>query len=343
MVPGRQVASTPRLGTGRIAMSPLHVTTPLWKSGPLGALMGAPVYLKMEAFQPVGSFKARGIGALCQANVEAGAVRLVCASGGNAGYAAAYAGRQLGVRTTIVVPRITPAWMQDLIRHEDAEVLVQGENWDAAHLYATMLAQAAGSAYIHPFDDPRIWAGHAPLIHEIAETGVKPGVLVVAVGGGGLLCGVLEGMHQVGWVDVPVVAVETEGTASLAAAVRAGRLVTLDKIDSIATTLGARTVAAEALTWTRRHPVTPWVVSDRAALMACLRLADDHRVLVEPACGAALSAVYDRAAPLVEIGPIVVIVCGGAGVSLGLLETWKQQLARITHEGPVSNPRLPGE
>jgi L-serine/L-threonine ammonia-lyase len=300
--------------------------------------MCAPVYLKMEAFQPVGSFKARGIGALCKASVEAGAVWLVCASGGNAGYAAAYAGRQLGVRTTIVVPRTTPTWMQDLIGREGAEVIVHGENWDASHAHATTLARGAGAAYIHPFDDPRIWSGHAPLVHEIAETGVRPGGLLVAVGGGGLLCGVLEGMHRVGWTDVPVVAVETEGTACLAAAVRAGRLVTLDRIDSIATTLGARTVAAEALAWTRRHPVTPWVVSDRAALTACLRFADDHRVLVEPACGAALSAVYDRAKPLEGVGPIVVIVCGGAGVSLGLLEQWKQQLARITHEGNVSNP-----
>jgi L-serine/L-threonine ammonia-lyase len=53
-----------------------------------------------------------------------------------------------------------------------------------------------------------------------------------------------------------------------------------------------------------------------------LRFADDHRILVEPACGAALAAVYDRAAPLVEREPIVVIVCGGAGVSLALLKEW---------------------
>jgi L-serine/L-threonine ammonia-lyase len=308
-------------------MRPLHVVTPLWESRPLSALVGAPVHLKMENFQPVGSFKARGIGALCRASVEAGATRLVCASGGNAGYAAAYAGRLLGVPTTIVVPRTTPARMQDLIRREAAEVLVQGEDWDAAHRHAAALAQADGTAYIHPFDDPRIWAGHAPLIHEIAETGVKPGVVVVAVGGGGLLCGVLDGMHQVGWADVPVVAVETKGAASLAAAVQAGRLVTLDRIDSIATTLGARTVAAEALTWTRRHPVKPWIVSDRAALTACLRFADDHRVLVEPACAAALSTIYDRAAPLLGVGPIVVIVCGGAGVSLSLLEEWGRKVA----------------
>src|SRR3972149_8508342 len=100
-------------------MTPIHVVTPLWGSRPLSAAMGAPVLLKVEALQPVGSFKARGRGAACQASVEAGARRLVCASGGNAGYAVAYAGRQLGLPTTIVLPKTTPARMQDLIRQQE--------------------------------------------------------------------------------------------------------------------------------------------------------------------------------------------------------------------------------
>jgi L-serine/L-threonine ammonia-lyase len=308
-------------------MKPIHVVTPLWESQPLSAALGARVLMKMEALQPIGSFKARGMGAACQASWEAGARRLVCASGGNAGYAVAYAGRQIGIPVTIVVPKTTPAWMQDLIRRQGAAVLVHGDSWDDAHAYATALADKEQAAYIHPFDDPRVWQGHASIIHEVAEAGVKPSAIVVSVGGGGLLCGLLEGMHQVGWTAVPVLAVETEGAASFAASVRAGHLVTLDRITSIATTLGARTVAAEALAWTRRHPITPWVVTDRAAVDACLRFADEHRVLVEPACGAALSAVYGRAAPLEGLEPVVVIVCGGAGVSLALLNEWKNKVA----------------
>jgi L-serine/L-threonine ammonia-lyase len=303
-------------------MKPIHYMTPLWESRSLTKAIGSPVFLKMEAFQPIGSFKARGMGYACQESCERGAKHLVCASGGNAGYAVAYAGNRLGVKVTIVVPKTTPEWLRELIRQEDAMVLEHGDSWDDAHAFATGLALRKGSAYIHPFDDPRVWHGHATMVAEIADEGVKPGVVVVSVGGGGLLCGLLEGMHRVGWKDIPVLAVETEGTASLAASVGAGRLVTLDKIDSVATTLGARTVATEALAWTRRHPVTPWVVTDRAAVDACLRFADDHRVLVEPACGASLSAVYDRAQPLMGHDPILVIVCGGAGVTRDLLEHW---------------------
>jgi L-serine/L-threonine ammonia-lyase len=128
---------------------------------------------------------------------------------------------------------------------------------------------------------------------------------------------------------VPVLAVETEGAASLAAAVQAGRLVTLDAIRSIAVTLGARRVAPEALAWTGRHPLTAWQVSDREAVDACQRFLDDHRVLVEPACGAALAAVYNRAEPLAGRAPVLVIVCGGAGVTRALLQAWDEKLAAV--------------
>jgi L-serine/L-threonine ammonia-lyase len=307
-------------------MEPLHVTTPLWKSDPLSSALGDDVYLKMEALQPVGSFKIRGIGYACQIHHQRGAKRLIASSGGNAGYAVAYAGRMLGMEVTVFVPRSTPTWMREIIGREGATVIEHGASWDDAHAHASQVAKKEAAAYVPPFDDPLIWAGHASMIDEVAATGFRPGVVVLAVGGGGLLCGVLEGLHRVGWTRLPVLAVETEGAASFARSVNAGRLVTLEQITTVATTLGARTVASQALSWSEKHPVTPWIVSDRAAVRACLRFADDHRILVEPACGAPLSAGYDRAQPLREAGPVLVIVCGGAGVNLTLLQQWAQQL-----------------
>ena len=304
------------------------VTTPLWDSEPLARALGVPVYLKMEALQPCGSFKIRGLRAVCAARVAAGARRLLCSSGGNAGLAVAYAGRRLGVPVTVVVPRSTTAWARERIAAEGAAVVEHGAAWAEAHAYA-LENMSEGTAYVHPFDDPEIWEGHAPMIDEAAVqlasyTGEPPGAVVVAVGGGGLLCGVLLGMQRVGWGAVPVLAVETTGAASLAAAMAADALVSLAKIDTVATTLGAARVAAEALTWTRRRPVQAWQVSDAAAVLACERFLDDHRVLVEPACGAGLSAIYDAAAPLRGLGSALVIVCGGAGVSLALLRAWAE-------------------
>jgi L-serine/L-threonine ammonia-lyase len=313
-----------RVYGGRMSLAQ---TTPLLRSLPLGAALGEPVLLKMEALQPCGSFKIRGLGRLCATRVAGGASHLWCASGGNAGLAVAYAGKRLHVPVTVVVPETTSAWARAGISAQGAEVVEHGAAWHAAHAYAQE-HMSEGSAYIHPFDDPEVWAGHAPMIGEVARQmgATRPAAVVVAVGGGGLMCGVLAGMHAVGWTDVPVLAVETDGAASLAAAMAAGEVVAIDRVTSLATTLGARAVAAEALAWTTRHPVRSRVVSDRAAVQACLRFADDHRVLVEPACGAGLSVIYDRAPELQGLtGPVLVIVCGGAGVSLALLRAWDER------------------
>lgn len=309
--------------------SPLHHSTPLLPSAPLSAIHGAEVWLKMESSQPVGSFKIRGLGRACEEKVSEGASRLVCSSGGNAGYAVAYAARCLGVSSRIIVPRTTPAGMREKIRSEGATVEESGDSWDDAHAHALTLAGEKGSAYLHPFDEPVVWTGHASLVDEIRssfEGAPPPGAVVVSVGGGGLLCGLLEGLHRVGWNDVPVVATETEGAGSFAKAVASGELVTLPAIESVATTLGARTVCSRALDWCTDHEILPWLVTDRAAVTACCRFLDDHRVLVEPACGAALAAVYETIEPLRGRGPIVVIVCGGAGASRALLRGWQERL-----------------
>ncbi len=299
----------------------IHVRTPLVESTALSARLGRPVWLKLEALQPTGSFKVRGVGRACERLVAAGATQLVSSSGGNAGLAVAHAGRLLGARVTVFVPSTTAAFMLDRMRAEGARIEVRGEVWDQAHAAALAFAEVEGAGYVHPFDHPDVWAGNATLVDELEA---RPGAVVLSVGGGGLLCGVAHGLHRRGWADVPIVAAETSGAASFAAALRAGRPVSLDRIDSLATSLGARTVAAEALACAGRHPIVPWIVPDSAAVDACWRFAADHRLLVEPACGAALSAVYQKAPALAGASSVLVVVCGGSGVNLDLLLRWQK-------------------
>ncbi len=215
--------------------------------------------------------------------------------------------------------------MIEKIRMEQAEVIVKGSDWDEADQYARSLLSEKGSFYIPPFDHPLIWEGHSSMIEEVYRTGEKPGAVIVAVGGGGLFCGVLEGLHKVGWGDVPVIAVETEGAASFATSMRAGKVVKLEKIDTIATSLGAKKIAGKALEWTKKHKVFSEIVTDRAAVEATLKFANDHRILVEPACGASLSLIYDRAPLLQKFSSVLVIVCGGSGVTRAMLSRWKEK------------------
>lgn len=140
--------------------------------------------------------------------------------------------------------------------------------WDDADAEALRLARTGGLTYIPPFDHPLLWykhelqisftlsasrsstflvprrspsltilnllrQGHASMIAETAASlgpDGKPGAVVISVGGGGLLCGVVQGLRDVGWADVPIIAMETVGADCFNAAIKAGRLVTLDDI-----------------------------------------------------------------------------------------------------------------
>ncbi|RJF97133.1 pyridoxal-phosphate dependent enzyme [Noviherbaspirillum saxi] len=309
-------------------MTSLHLTTPLLTHRSLSAAIGKRVLLKMENLQPSGSFKMRGIGLFCQRAAERGARHFVCPSGGNAGFAAAVAGVELGVRTTIIVPGTTHESVRLKIRAIGADVLVHGDVWDESNQRALQLCEQEGAVYVPPFDHRDIWDGNATLIDEVVAADADFDAVICSVGGGGLLCGVLEGLHRNGLGHVPVLAVETEGADSLHAAMQAGDLVSLPDIKSIATTLGAKCVARQAFEWTRRHDVRSIVVSDAQAVSACRRFADDMRMLVEPACGAALSVVYHCAPALAPFEKPLVVVCGGIGVDLAKLEAWKIQFER---------------
>lgn len=307
--------------------SPLHLQTPLFENGAINQRLSKRIHLKMECYQPVGSFKIRGIGHLCQTAAAAGKGHLICSSGGNAGYAAAYAGQRLGLPVTVVVPETTPLVARARMSAEGAEVIVHGKNWNEADGLARQLVQEKSGAYIHPFDHPAVWAGHATMIDEVVKQGPKPERVVVAVGGGGLLSGVVMGLQRCGWGDIPLLAVETEGAASFAAALKAGQPTMLPEITSIANTLGAKQVTDQALACAEQQPITSVIVSDRSAVEACLRFADEQRVIVEPACGAALSLLYDHADVLAEATSALVIVCGGAGATLEQLLAWQQMLS----------------
>jgi len=283
------------------------------------------LWVKLESLQPAGSFKLRGIGARCEEAIASGATRLVSSSGGNAGYATAWVGRALRVPVSVVVPETTDAEVRARLAALGADVRVAGRVWDEAHVAAGELAKESGGALIHPFDERSVWRGHASMIEEMAQQGPRPDAIVVSVGGGGLLVGLIEGLDRVGWSDVPVVAVEASGAPSLTVGLQAGHPVDLERIDTIAVTLAPRRVCQAAIEVCRTHDVRVALVDDARMVAACVRFLDEARVLVEPACGAALAVHYDRMPALNGANRVAVIACGGIGVSLAKLGAWAKQ------------------
>ena len=294
--------------------SHFYHNTPVFQAHRLNNILPFQVSYKMECFQPSGSFKIRGMETVLKDLASQGLKTVLCSSGGNAGYSLAYVGKHMGFAVKIIVPKTTSAYMIDKINTLGAEVEIHGDNWNEAHLHATALSENLQLPYVPPFDHPLLWQGHSTLIDECAQVMPAPDRIVVAVGGGGLLCGVFEGMLRNNWLKTKVVTAETEGAASFAKSFAEGRLIELPSIDTIATSLGAKQVAAKALEYASQFDIETHVTSDRDAFQACVEFFQDQHLLVEPACGAALSYPILKQAEIESNEKVLVIACGGVNM-----------------------------
>ncbi|UGQ30105.1 pyridoxal-phosphate dependent enzyme [Acinetobacter calcoaceticus] len=303
----------------------MNTKIPCIKSNKLSELNNCNVWLKMESSQPTGSFKQRSIGNACQQYAKRGAKKFISSSGGNAGISAAYMGNKLSIPVTVVVPETTSSQAINLMQQENAEVIVHGKSWVEANDLALTYVNSE-AIYIHPFDDQYLWDGVAHIIDEVISDGVRPDAVILSVGGGSLLSGISQGLIK-NLLNIPIYAVETEGTASLNISIRAGQHAKLDEVTGIATTLAAKQVCENAFKVSQVEQVISLTVSDKEALAACFNFLDDHRTLVEPACGATLSTLYNKKLSFSPTDNVLVIVCGGATVTLEQLFKYSKDLA----------------
>ncbi|EJD39962.1 tryptophan synthase beta subunit-like PLP-dependent enzyme [Auricularia subglabra TFB-10046 SS5] len=351
---------------------PLWAKTPLVRSDSISETLGCEVYLKLETLQPSHSFKYRGLSLFVQnAKRDKGdAAHLVIASGGNAAIAAACAARAVGVRCSTFMPAGTPASVIAYVERQGADVHLSGEDYVEALKRAQEFldddpdqVKVSVPAYDHEW----LWEGHASLVSEIAEQlpqGEAPDAILCAVGGGGLLGGILTGCKNVGWSHVPVVALETHGAAcfyhsfllntapdyKLPEGATAShpeaddpQLATLDAITSRASSLGARSPSLGVLKLALAHTggVTPVSVEDEHAMRAAIEFADEHKILVELACSTALVPAFEPvlASKLFSGGDrrkaVVFIVCGGYKITLDDLEGYREHLS-----GPIEGASL---
>lgn len=301
------------------------IHTPLIESRPLSQKCGTRVFAKMDALQPSGSFKMRGIGSAAKRHAMQGAQRFISSSGGNAGLAVAYAGRALDLPVLVVVPETTPQRAIELLEQENAHVIVHGTSWVEANALAQS-KRTETDAFYHPFDDPLLWEGHASMMDEVVADGLRPDAVILSVGGGGLLAGVHYGLLQNRLANTPIFALETHGMASYHAALNADGPVTLDAVSGVATSLGAKQVCQQAYDISQTHDIRSVLVSDKEAVEACFAFLNDHRVLVEPACGAGLAAIYAGKVDLSEFENVLMIVCGGSTTPIETLTQYRTAL-----------------
>jgi threonine dehydratase len=221
--------------------------------------------LKLDQLQPTGSFKVRGAMSLLT-STKVPAAGVVAASGGNFGLAVAWAASQVGASATVFVPATSPPAKLDALRATGAGVEVVDGYYADALAAAEAYAEVHGAVRAHAYDQREVVAGQGTAAAELDEQADVDTVLV-ACGGGGLLAGV------VGWLGerARVVAVETEGTPTLARALASGGPTDVDVGGIAASSLGARRLGT--LAWAARDRIADaLLVSDDAVTAAQRRL-----------------------------------------------------------------------
>lgn len=272
-------------------------------------------------------------------------IHFYSASGGNAGLACATSALSLKRPCTVVVPVTTSAFMKNKLIQLGAEVQQVGKNLYTAtqYLVEELLPKDPNGVFVPPFDHPDVWDGAATLVPELRDQMEVPiDGIVCSVGGGGLFNGLMQGIEALPWEGPKpeVIAVETAGADSLNASLKAGQHLTLPEITSIATSLGCSRVSEQTWKWAQYPNTHSLVVSDADAAISCVRFADDARLLVEVSCGAALAAAYKgdlretmgKGLSDAEWAQknVVLIVCGGSGVSLQLLDRYVEEYGSQT-------------
>jgi threonine dehydratase len=273
--------------------------------------VGETSWIKCEFLQHTGSFKARGAFNRQLAAAERGeldpVIGVVTASGGNAGMAHAFAARSIGVPATVFVPETTPAVKVDRLHAYGAEVRLAGAEYAEAHAAAVTFAGERGAVFCHAYDQPEIAAGAGVLAEEVLIDVPDVDTLVVAVGGGGLLAGVLAAVDG----RARVVAVEPANAPTLHAALAAGQPVDVDVSGVAKDSLGARRVGAIAFEVATAAPdLVSLLVSDAAIVAARAALWSDVRIAAEHGAAAAHAALASGGYVPAPGERVVTVICG---------------------------------
>lgn len=287
---------------GRVRVTP--VLRP--GSGAFGLGDLAPA-LKLESLQHAGSFKPRGALNRVLAAGRLPAAGLIAASGGNHGAAVAWVARALGVRAEIFVPAIASPAKIARLRDFGATVRVGGADYSEALAACEARRAESGALAIHAYDDTDVVAGAGTLAREFEQQVGALDSVLVAVGGGGLLGGLLAWWGE----RVRLVAVESAGCPTLHTALAAGRPVDVAVSGLVADSLGARCIGAICWQLVRQYPVSSLLVDDDAIRAAQRAFWRETRLVAEPGGATALAALLTgayRPAPGERVG---VIVCGG--------------------------------
>lgn len=247
----------------------------------LSGQTGNKVYLKPENMQLTGAYKLRGayykISTLSPEEREKG---LITASAGNHAQGVAYAAKKYGVKAVIVMPTTTPLMKVNRTKSYGAEVILKGDVYDEACEYAYQLAEEHGYTFIHPFDDLTVATGQGTIAMEIFKELPLVDIILVPIGGGGLATGVST-LAKLLNPKIKVIGVEPAGANCMQESLKAGEVVTLPGVNTIADGTAVKTPGKNIFPFIRDNIDEIVTVPDEELVVSFLDIVENHKMIVE--------------------------------------------------------------
>lgn len=270
------------------------VKTKLIESPYFSSLCGGTVYLKPENLQNTGSFKLRGAyNKISQLSAAERAKGVITASAGNHAQGVAFSAQKLGVKAVICMPATTPILKVEATRAYGAEVVLYGDTFDDAYARSLELQKEKGYVYIHPFNDIQVLLGQGTVAKEIIDDCPDIDAILVPIGGGGLASGIAMATKLVN-PKVKVIGVEPAGAACMEAAFKAGKVVTLPAVDTVADGCAVKTAGDLTYAFCRKYLDEIITVSELEIMSALLSLIEKHKLIAEGAGVLSLAALSKR-------------------------------------------------
>jgi len=294
--------------------------TPLMEAAALSRRLNNRVLLKREDLQPVFSFKLRGAyNKIFHLADEEKARGVIAASAGNHAQGVALAGKQLGIKAVIVMPRTTPEIKVESVRALGGKAILKGDSFEEAYAHAQELAERDGMTFIHPYDDLDVIAGQGTVGMELQRQHPDDiEAVFIPVGGGGLIAGVAAYLKHLR-PEIRIIGVEPDDAPSLHHAMEKGRRVVLDQVGIFADGAAVKQVGKQTFKITRQYVDEVLLVSTDEICAAIKDGFDDTRTMLEPAGALSIAGLKKYVQREGGEGRNLIAIASGANINFDRL------------------------
>ena len=289
---------------------------------------GCDIYIKPENLQVTGSFKIRGAyNKISNLTKEEAANGIIASSAGNHAQGVAFSAQKKGIKSTIVMPNVTPLLKVNATKAYGSDVVIYGDVYDDAYAKAMELASEKGYTFVHPFDDYDVLCGQGTIGLEILEALEDVDEILVPIGGGGLISGIALAVKTVR-PDIKVIGVSPVGSMAMKISLEERHVTRLSSVKTSAEGVAVRQPGDLTFALAGKYVDEIITITEKDIMEAVLVVLEKHKLIAETAGVVPLAGVKKRAKP----GRKIVCLMSGGNIDVNIL-------ARIIDRGLMKGGR----